>query len=61
MGGTQGSVDCFLQVLYLSKIKYGLEVYSSASMSELKKLEVVQNNAIRIITGLLRSTPIEAI
>ena len=30
-------------------------------MSELKKIEVVQNNAIKIITGLLRSTPIEAI
>ena len=41
-----------------SKILYGIQVYSSASNSHLKKLDIVQNQAIRIITGLRRTTPI---
>ena len=41
-----------------SKILYGLHIYSSASESRLKKLDIVQNQALRIITGLRRTTPI---
>ena len=44
-----------------SKMLYGLEVYSSASKSLLQSLEIINNNAIRIITGLRKSTPIKSI
>ena len=44
-----------------SKLIYGIQIYSSASRTILSKLEVVQNCAIRIITGLRRSTPIPTI
>ena len=41
-----------------SRLSYGIEVYSSASASLLSTLEVVQNHALRIVTGLGRGTPI---
>ena len=41
-----------------SRLAYGIEVYSSASKSLMSTLEVVQNHALRIVTGLGRSTPI---
>ena len=41
-----------------SKIDYGIHIYSSASTSQLQRLEVVQNSAVRIITGLRRGTQI---
>ena len=44
-----------------SKIEYGCIAYSSASKTNLKKLEVIQNTAIRIATGCLKSTPVEAL
>ena len=51
-----------LKVFYISYIRsriiYAIQVYSSASKSILSKLEVVQNSAIRIITGLKISIPI---
>ena len=49
-----------LKKLYISfiksKIYYGIHIYSPASASQLHKLEVVQNKAVRIITGLRRGT-----
>ena len=60
-----GSNRQLLKNFYLSfirsKIAYGLEVYSSASKSLIQSLEIINNNAIRIITGLRRSTPITSI
>ena len=41
-----------------SRLSYGLEVFTSASPSTLARLEVIQNHALRIITGLNKSTPI---
>ena len=40
-----------------SKIEYGSQVYSSASSSTLKKLDPVDNEALRISTGAFRSSP----
>ena len=39
-----------------SKIDYGSEVYGSACTTLINKLEVIQNTALRIATGALRST-----
>ena len=39
------------------EVSHGLEVYSSASASRLKSLEVIQNS-IRITTGLPHQTPV---
>ena len=41
-----------------SKIDYGSEVYGSACTTLINKLEVIQNAALRIATGALRSTPV---
>ena len=40
-----------------SKLEYGSQVYSSASLSTLKKLDPVNNEALRICTGAFRSSP----
>ena len=42
-------------------MNYGIEIYSSACPSKLKALEVIQNSALRIITGLPRSTLISSL
>ena len=57
-GANRHLLTTFYNSFIKSKISYGLEVYSSASNTELKSLEVIQNSAIRIITGLPRPTPV---
>ena len=60
-GANRKLMTLFYQSYIKSKILYGVQAYSSASPSILSRLEVVQNCAIRIITGLRRSTPIETL
>ena len=38
------------------KIDYSLHIYSLASVSQLNKLDIIQNSAVRIITGLRQCT-----
>ena len=57
-GANRNLLITFFNAFIKSKISYGLEVYSSASITKLKSLEVIQNSALRIITGLPRPTPI---
>ena len=47
--------------LILSKIDYGTQAYFSAQKSSLKKLDLIQNTALRIITGARKTTPINAL
>lgn len=47
------------RTLIRPKIDYGSIVYGSANATLLKSLEVVQNEAMRISTGALKSTPIK--
>ena len=63
LAGSDWGCDCktlliFYNVYIRSRLSYGIEVYSSASKSLMSKLEVIQNHALRTITGLGRSTPI---
>ena len=51
----------YYQAAIESKLKYGAEVYGSASPSLLKKLNIIQNAAIRICLGAFRSSPIAAL
>jgi hypothetical protein len=65
-GTTWGSDHGSLRGLYLSHIRAGLEYAGGAWMpslgpSAMTKLEVVQRDAARTITGCLRSTPVDAL
>ena len=60
-----GATEKFLLQVYRTylraKLDYGSIVYSSASPVELKKLDVVTNDALRIATGAFRSSPVESL
>ena len=49
------------KALILSKIDYGSQAYNSADYSVLHKLDKIQNQAMRIATRALISTPINAL
>lgn len=66
IGGTRfGAHRTTLLQLYnsliRSKLDYGSSVYISASQSVLQKLDIIQNQALRISTGALRSSPISSL
>ena len=42
-------------------MKFGTEVMANTSTSNIEKLERTQNNALRLITGAVKSTPILAL
>ena len=56
-GASRKLLTTFYNSYIKSKFNYGIEAYSSASKTKLHTLEVLQNTAIRIITGLYKSTP----
>ena len=60
-GGDRQTLFNIYRAFILSKLTYGCEAFGSASKTLLSKLEVVQNSALRIISGALRSTPIVAL
>ena len=60
-GASRSIVKTFYISFIKSKIEYGIQAYSSASKSQLEKLEVVQNAALRIMTGLRMSTHVPAL
>ena len=60
-GASRNIIKTFYTSFIKSKIDYGIQVYSSASKTELAKLEVIQNAALRTITGLRMSTHIPAL
>ena len=66
LNGTAWGADkkCLLR-LYGSHIRsvldYGSIIYSSASCTTLKKLDTIQNQALRIASGAFRTSPISSI
>ena len=62
-GTTWGANEKILKQVYHGNIRPSLEfgsgAYMSAATSQLNNLEKVQNQALRVITGAMRSTPIE--
>ena len=65
VGATRGSTQETMNTMYKTYIKpvmkYGSEVLITASSSTLKALETTQNNALRLITGGIKTTPILAL
>ncbi|XP_042888110.1 uncharacterized protein LOC122263640 [Penaeus japonicus] len=51
----------FYKIYIKPKIDYGLMIYGNTNNTELKKLESIQNEALRIATGCFKSTPIIAL
>ena len=62
---TWGSDMTLLLQLYKSiiksKIEYGIEIYGSACKSLMNRIEPIQNQAARIASGALKSSPIESL
>lgn len=56
-GSDKNSLLLIYKSLIRSKIDYGAQIYSCAVTSELKKLDIVQNKALRLALGALHSTP----
>ena len=57
-GADRKMLENLYNALILSKLDYGNTLYSTASETALKKLNPIQNQAMRIITGAFRSSPI---
>ena len=57
-GGDRKTLLLLYKSLIRSKIDYGSQAYGSACKTLLSKLEVVQNAALRIALGALRSSPV---
>jgi hypothetical protein len=55
-GTDKNSLLLLYKSLIRSKIDYGAQIYSSACPSFLKKLDGIQNAALRLALGALRST-----
>ena len=51
----------FYETYILSKLRYGMPIYCATTKSNMKKLKVIQNNAIRIATGAFKSSPIQSL
>ena len=56
-GAARSILVILYKVLIRSILDYGALCYSNASKTQLQKLNVIQNKALRICTGALRSTP----
>ena len=60
-GSNYGSLITFYKSFIRSKLDYACTVYSSASQTQLKKLDVIQSSALRIATGAFKSSPITSL
>ncbi len=59
-GANKQSMITLYCALLRSVLDYGCIVYGSASISMLKKLDLIQARALRCITGAIKTTPISA-
>ncbi len=60
-GACRQSLKRVYGALIKAAIDYGCMVYSSASKSQLLKVEAIQSQALRICCGAIRSSPITAV
>lgn len=56
-GANRETLIKFYNIYIKPIIEYGITIYGATNQTELKKLEIIQNNAMRIATGSFRSTP----
>ena len=55
------AMTTFYKTFIRAAMEYASEVWSSAALTNLKKVDTLQSNALRIITGAHRSTPIRVL
>ena len=60
-GADKATVIRLYKALILSKLDYGVQAYNSAHDATLKRLDIIQNQAMRIATRAMKSTPINAL
>ena len=60
-GATSNSLRTIYISLIRSKLDYGCEIYNSASFNTKKCLDKIQNQALRICTGSMRSASLKAL
>lgn len=60
-GADSNTLFNMYQSLVRSRIEYGAVVYASASKTTLRPLEVIQNTALRLVTGAYRTSPVQSI
>ena len=60
-GADRSTLAMMYRALVLNKINFGAEFYTTASETDLKILDVMQNECLRIITGCRKTSPINAL
>ena len=60
-GSDQSTTMKVFRMYIRSKLDYGCSIYSSTSPSNLKPLQIICNESLRISTGAFKSTPIETL
>ena len=60
-GASQKVLKCFYLAFIRSKLEYGSLIYSSTSKTNLNKLDVLQNKALRLILGGRNTSPISSL
>ena len=60
-GATQNCLMKIYRIYIRSKLEYGAIAYASASSNELKKIDVVANDALRIASGAFKSSPVDSL
>ena len=60
-GATRKMLIKFYETYIVSKICYGMPLYCATNKANLKKLQVLQNSAMRIATGAFKSTPVTSL
>lgn len=50
--------ETMINIYIKPKIEYGITIYGTTNNTEMKKLETIKNNALRIATGCLITTPV---
>ena len=61
VGASQQFLLHMYKIYIRGKLDYGAIVYCSASLSDLKVLDVIDNEALRIATGAFKSSPVESL
>ena len=60
-GADLSTLRAFYLAYIRSKISYAMEIWSSCSKTQFQRLSKIQNAALRLMTGALKTTPIAAL
>ena len=60
-GGDRKTLTLLYQAIIRPILEYGAIIFENAAPTHLKKMDTLQNQALRTVTGALRTTPISAL